>query len=42
MRMMVRLTEKFGGESDTLKVIKEVMDTNLGNNIFIESKVSLS
>jgi hypothetical protein len=39
-RMMVRMTEKFGGDSNSLKTIKSTLDHHLGGCTYIEPKVS--
>jgi hypothetical protein len=40
MRIMVRFSEIFGGEQQTLEVIKEVMDQELADKTFLNAEVS--
>lgn len=40
MRMLVRFSEIFGGEPHTLEVIREVMDQELTQKVYISPQVS--
>tara|TARA_B110000285_G_C15126993_1_gene620869 strand:- start:2040 stop:2198 length:159 start_codon:yes stop_codon:yes gene_type:complete len=42
MRIIVRMTEVFGGDSRSIKVIKEIIDKKLDGATQINSKVSIS
>ena len=42
MRMIMRMSEKFGGNSNSLRVIKDCLDEKLEGKVFINPAVSIT